>query len=132
MAEHSRGPWRWEVNRQSKSIHLVGGRPMFDKTVMDFGRWGMQHAAPRFNSAIAGGEFNIMYAPHEHDGWVVPFVEREHHAHWCANVNHPDARLIAAAPDLLEALLGVVAVADRNTVEFDRARAAIAKATVTA
>jgi hypothetical protein len=40
-----------------------------------------------------------------------------------------DARLLAAAPELLEALQAVVAVADRKTNEFDRARAAIAKAT---
>ena len=40
-----------------------------------------------------------------------------------------NARLIAAAPDLLAALVGVVRVADRATVEFDAARAAIAKAT---
>jgi hypothetical protein len=40
-----------------------------------------------------------------------------------------NARLIAAAPDLMAALQGVVAVADRATVEFDAARAAIAKAT---
>lgn len=39
-----------------------------------------------------------------------------------------NARLIAAAPDLLEALKGVVKVADRATMEFDAARAAIAKA----
>ena len=39
-----------------------------------------------------------------------------------------DARLIAAAPDLLEALKAVVAIADRKTDEFDRARAAIQKA----
>ena len=39
-----------------------------------------------------------------------------------------NARLIAAAPDLLQALEGVVRVADRATVEFDSARAAIAKA----
>ena len=39
-----------------------------------------------------------------------------------------NARLIAAAPDLLAALIGVVKVADRATVEFDAARAAIAKA----
>jgi hypothetical protein len=38
-----------------------------------------------------------------------------------------DARLIAAAPDLLEALQGVLRVADRKTTEFDAARAAIAK-----
>lgn len=39
-----------------------------------------------------------------------------------------NARLIAAAPDLLEALKGVLRVADRKTDEFDAARAAIAKA----
>lgn len=40
-----------------------------------------------------------------------------------------DARLITAAPDLLTALQGVLRVADRQTDEFDAARAAIAKAT---
>ena len=39
-----------------------------------------------------------------------------------------NGRLIAAAPELLEALKAVVRVADRATVEFDLARAAIAKA----
>lgn len=43
--------------------------------------------------------------------------------------NLANARLIAAAPDLLAALIGVVRVAGRATVEFDAARAAIAKAT---
>lgn len=42
--------------------------------------------------------------------------------------NKHDANLIAAAPELLEALQAVVSVADRATVEFDMARAAIAKA----
>lgn len=37
------------------------------------------------------------------------------------------AALWAAAPDLLAALRAVVAVADRKTVEFDMARAALAK-----
>lgn len=40
-----------------------------------------------------------------------------------------NARLIAAAPDLLEALKDVLRIADRATTEFDAARAAIAKAT---
>lgn len=42
--------------------------------------------------------------------------------------NQANARLIAAAPDLYAALEGVIAVADRRTVEFDAARAALAKA----
>lgn len=39
-----------------------------------------------------------------------------------------NAALIASAPELLDALKGVVAVADRDTPEFRAARAAIAKA----
>lgn len=39
-----------------------------------------------------------------------------------------DETLAFSAPDLLAALEAVVMVADRNTVEFDMARAAIAKA----
>jgi hypothetical protein len=39
-----------------------------------------------------------------------------------------NAQLIAAAPELLEALIKVVAIADRRTDEFDSALAAIAKA----
>ena len=45
------------------------------------------------------------------------------------DASEANARLIAAAPELLEALKGVVRVADRATDEFDAARAAIAKAT---
>jgi hypothetical protein len=44
-------------------------------------------------------------------------------------LKQPPSQLEKAAPDLLAALLGVLRVADRQTVEFDAARAAIAKAT---
>ena len=56
-------------------------------------------------------------------------VDKDDYDHATAMAN---AHLIAAAPDLLAALIGVVRVADRATVEFDAARAAIAKATGTA
>lgn len=45
------------------------------------------------------------------------------------NFTEQDARLIAAAPELLAALQAVLGVADRATAEFDQARTAIAKAT---
>lgn len=44
------------------------------------------------------------------------------------DVSGHNAHLIAAAPDLLAALIAVVRVADRATDEFDMARSAIAKA----
>lgn len=43
----------------------------------------------------------------------------------CRNAN---ARLIAAAPELLSAVQAVIRVADRDTDEFIAARAAVAKA----
>lgn len=54
---------------------------------------------------------------------VVVRVDGEPSAEGKANL-----RLIAAAPELLDALEAVVRVADRNTDEFIAARAAIAKA----
>lgn len=66
------------------------------------------------------------------EGRVRPGVLQE--VAWCGATEVQDqmeanARLIAAAPELLEALKAVISVADRATVEFDMARAAIAKAT---
>jgi hypothetical protein len=85
------GPWRWEINLRSKSIHLVGGKPRFDETVIDFSRWGMSGAKPTFrlNGLLVDAE-----------KFAQPIKGREHHASWCQTLNHPDARLIAAAPDL--------------------------------
>lgn len=46
-----------------------------------------------------------------------------------ANTSEANARLIAAAPELLEALREVVAISDRKHNAWDKAHAAIAKAT---
>jgi hypothetical protein len=91
-SKHTPGPWRWEVNEKFKSVSLCGGKPQFDKTVMDFVRWGMSGAAPRFltNEIIL----------ERIDSFAVPHPERKHHASWFKIVNHPDACLIAAAPEL--------------------------------
>lgn len=48
--------------------------------------------------------------------------------HSTDKIDWHNANLIAAAPDLLEALEAVLSVADRATDEFDLARKAIAKA----
>lgn len=67
------------------------------------------------------GETSVLIASaqgHDNSGFFPSYDERD-----------ANARLIAAAPDLLEALKGVLRVADRATDEFDAARAAIAKAT---
>lgn len=96
------GPWRWEINLKSRSIDLVGGRPRFDMHLLTFQRWGMTGATPAFIS------LDPMKLITKAEAFAVPIVGREHHASWCQTLDHPDANLIAAAPDLyaaLEALL---------------------------
>ncbi len=88
------GPWRWEFDAHNLRVHLVGGCPRYDLTIMDFVRWGMSGATVRMRDSSDG---NLMYKLHERQDWIEPFPGREHHKHWCANVVHPDMRMIAAA-----------------------------------
>lgn len=94
-------PWRWELNEKAKSVSICGGKPMFDLTVMDFVRWGMGGAAPRFNKEKRPG-LNLMERC-EQFGEVVK--GREHHAHWFKDINHPDALLMVKAPELLQFII---------------------------
>ncbi len=105
MSKHTEGPWRWEISMQSKVLHLVGGRPQYDLTIIDFDRWGMSRATMSLRDTAVDG-MNLMHKLHERPDWIEPFPGREHHKSWCQNVIHPDARLIAAAPTLLAALKG--------------------------
>ena len=132
-AAHTPGPWRWELNLTSKSVYLVGGKPRYDKTVMQFGRWGMHHAVPLFNSQITGNKYNVMERLCDKVEWARPFAGLEHHSSWRLDVTHPDAVLMAAAPELLAALERLVLEIDGIEYSGDHpvavARAAIAKAT---
>lgn len=101
------GPWRWEINMKSKVLHLVGGRPKYDLTIMDFVRWGMGDAVARLRDPTVDG-MNIMHRLPDRKDWIAPFPGREHHADWCANVTHPDMQLIASAPKLYEALAALL------------------------
>jgi hypothetical protein len=106
-AQHTPGPWRWEFNAAHKTVDLVGGRPMFDLTVMDFARWGMGHAVPRFRDTSVDG-MNLMDRLCDKPEWIAPEPGREHHKKWHQLVTHPDARLIEAAP-CMYSLLAIMA-----------------------
>lgn len=92
---HTPEPWRWEFNEKHKTVSITGGVPKFDLTVMDFERWGMGGAVPRFRDTAHDG-MNVMHRLCDRPDWIAPVKGREHHASWFANVIHPDARRIVA------------------------------------
>ena len=131
ITKHTPGPWRWEVHKEAKDIKLCGGVPRYDLTVLDVVRWGMSGAQIRLREPEKEG-LNIMRNTVH---WAKAFAGREHHAHWCSGIVHPDAQLIEAAPLLLSALIKAVECeeseyADLRASWYHEAKAAIAAAGV--
>lgn len=138
-AQHTPGPWRWEFNAKHRSVHLVGGKPQFDLTIMDFCRWGMRGATMQLRDTAHDG-YDLMHKLHERPDWIAPQPGREHHKSWHQLLTHPDLRLIEAAPDLLAALKTLVPILEqwheenpddvghKEAPALKAARAAIAKA----
>lgn len=102
------GPWQWYGNTKMCEIYLATvdrGRTF----VMDFVRWGMRGAQPRFQLRKEG--LGIMYPlgdlakTQDPDG---PVFEATHRKQF-AGIGHPDARHIAASsPDVVLALVAEV------------------------
>lgn len=91
---HTPGPWKWRVNEATKQVVLEGGEIRYDLLVMDFVRYGINRAAPRFNSEIRP-HMNIMKRA---ETFAAVQAGREHHADWHKVIVHPDAALIEQAP----------------------------------
>lgn len=105
---HTPGPWAWFGNSNSNSLYLAtthSGR----RYVMGFKRWGMRGAQPQFQPGGRGlvdasellkfevGDKSVTGVEEaKKDGSVYRYDVR--------GIDCDDARLIAAAPDLLEAL----------------------------
>lgn len=139
---HTAGPWGWFGNESG--IYLA--TPDRGRTyVMGFRRRGMNSAEPTFRD---GGVMRpaselVRFAVGEGTakGFAEGKADRSVYRYDISAVDHPDARLIAAAPELLEALKGMVGAFGDITITVDgvvqpetdpeiiAARAAIAKAT---
>ena len=92
--------WTWDINLDSKHVKLRTVNPVCGNIIMDFVRYGMGMAAPRFN--VNG----IMHRADELTA-VVP--GREHHKSWFRTIDHPQARLISQAPTMEYALKQIIA-----------------------
>ena len=102
---HTPGPWAWFGNR-SGGVYLATpdrGR----RYVMGFRRYGMNGAQPTFNIGSIMQPASELVAFAVGDGTARGFKEADQdgsvYRYDVSEIDHPDARLIAAAPDLLAA-----------------------------
>ncbi|MBF0192505.1 MAG: hypothetical protein HQL99_15410 [Magnetococcales bacterium] len=102
------GPWSWYGNLKTNHIYLAterGGRTY----VMDFARFGMRDAQPRFNTdkGMVKAQDLCRFEVGDPDviGYQAAKEDDSVYRYDISEIDHPVARLIAAAPDLLAALL---------------------------
>ena len=114
---HTEGPWAWFGNAKTKEIYLAtthSGR----RYVMGFRRWGMRGAQPMFQPAGHGlvpAEKLLKFEVGDRSVTGVDGANANDSVYRLdiRGIDCADARLIAAAPDLLAALEGVMNILGR-------------------
>lgn len=105
---HTPGPWGWFGNAGSNSVYLAtvhGGR----RFVMDFTRWGMRGAQPRFqpgHGIMVDAKDLLQFEVGDRSVVGVDAARKDTSVYRLdvRGIDCADARLIAAAPDLLAML----------------------------
>lgn len=112
-AKHTPGPWRWFGDPKHGGIYLAtthSGR----RYVMDFKRHRMQAAQPRFqvNGRMVPASELCTFEVANNDvvGYKAARANPSVYRYDIDGIDHPDARLMEEAPNLLEALEDLVAV----------------------
>lgn len=112
MMKHTPGPWAWFGGGNSKSLYLAtthSGR----RYVMGFKRWGTQGAQPQFQPEGRGmvdASELLQFEVGDRDvvGMEAARNNTSVYRFDVRGIDCPDARLIAAAPCLLEALTAIL------------------------
>ncbi|WP_246675978.1 hypothetical protein [Mesorhizobium sp. B2-1-3] len=115
-AKHTPGPWQWFGNANSNHVYLAtvhGGR----RYVMDFVRWGMRGAQPRFQPERGGmidAKDLLQFEVGDQAIIGIDAARKDEsvYRYDVRGINSADARLIAAAPTMLAALQAIVAKFD--------------------
>ena len=76
------GPWQWDVNKKCRTVHLGNHKWV----VMDFVRWGMNSAQPRFS-----------YEGLLEKSSDLAIERKAHHVGFDMDIVNPDAQFIAQA-----------------------------------
>ncbi|KQM37973.1 hypothetical protein [Sphingomonas sp. Leaf10] len=136
---HTPGPWQWYGNARNREVYLAtshSGR----RYVMGFRRWGMSGAQPMFQPAERGlvpADTLLTFEVGDRGvrGHEQAKADDSVYRYDIRGIDCDDARLIAAAPELLEALEKIERICGGasnftgESVIAGIARAAIAKAT---
>lgn len=93
-AKATPGPWCWTGNMTCQQIWLAR-RHAWGDIVMDFVRWGMQRAMPRFNTDGILEKAKLV-RPQAHNAWMI------------SDIDHPDAQFIAHSRKDVDDLLAEV------------------------
>ena len=102
-------PWRWVISIQQRDIHLERNPKCGNEYVMDFVRWGMGGATPRFRTPACVMEQARFFA--------VPITGREHHSKWYQGMGHPDAVFIEKSREMVPLMFAEISSLRRQLAE---------------